>query len=100
VLVAQGDDDDVATVLFDLCLAEEKKMKGEVDEEDEDEDEDEMEYIPEDEEDEGPRHLPWKSTKDVRGVEDILLESDLGFQPDHVKNALEEMELVTPFVLR
>jgi hypothetical protein len=54
--VTEAHDDDVATQLFDLCLAEEKKMKGEVedeDEEDEDEDEDAL-YIPEDEDDEGP----------------------------------------------
>jgi hypothetical protein len=91
----KGDDDDVATQLFDLCLAEEKKMKGEVedeDEEDEDEDEDAL-YIPEDEDDEGPRHLPWESVDGVKGVKDILLDSNLGFQPENVKNALDEMEL-------
>ena len=53
----QGDDDDVATQLFDLCLAEEKKMKGEVEEDDDDEeqDDDDALYIPEDDDDdEGP----------------------------------------------
>jgi len=92
----KGDDDDVATQLFDLCLAEEKKMKGEVEEDDDDEeqDDDDALYIPEDDDDdEGPRHLPWESVKGVKGVKDILLDSDLGFQPENVKNALDEMEL-------
>jgi hypothetical protein len=40
------------------------------------------------------RHLPWESVKGVKGVKDILLDSDLGFQPENVKNALDEMELV------
>ena len=30
----------------------------------------------------------------MKGVKDILLDSNLGFQPEHVKTALEEMELV------
>ena len=40
------------------------------------------------------RHLPWETGDGVKGVKDILLDSKLGFQPEHVKNALDEMELV------
>ena len=45
----------------------------------------------------GPRshHLPWESTTGVKGVKDILLESEFGFQAKNVQDALEEMELVT-----
>jgi hypothetical protein len=89
----KGDDDDVATKLFELCKAEETKMKGEEsDEEDEDAD---LVFIPEDDDDDGERHLPWESTKGIRGVKDILLESNFGFTAENVKNALEEMELVS-----
>ena len=52
-LPPQGDDDDVATQLFDMCMAEEKRMKGEVEEDEVDSDEENL-YIPEDEEDDGP----------------------------------------------
>ena len=38
--------------------------------------------------------MPWESVDGVKGVKDILLDSNLGFQPEHVKNALDEMELV------
>ena len=47
----QGDDEDVATKLYDMCRAEEKKLRGESES---DEDSDQDEYIPEDDEDEGP----------------------------------------------
>ena len=88
-------------------------MKGEVEEDEVDSDEENL-YIPEDEEDDGPcaplgpappprlfslgprsHHLPWESTTGVKGVKDILLESEFGFQAKNVQDALEEMELVT-----
>ena len=56
-LPLQGDDDDVATQLFDMCMAEEKRMKGEVEEDEVDSDEENL-YIPEDEEDDGPCAAP------------------------------------------
>ncbi len=56
-LPPQGDDDDVATQLFDMCMAEEKRMKGEVEEDEVDSDEENL-YIPEDEEDDGPCAAP------------------------------------------
>ena len=36
-----------------------------------------------------------ESTTGVKGVKDILLESEFGFQAKNVQDALEEMELVT-----
>ena len=87
-------------------------MKGEVEEDEVDSDEENL-YIPEDEEDDGPcaplgpappprlfslgprsHHLPWESTTGVKGVKDILLESEFGFQAKNVQDALEEMDLV------
>ena len=47
----QGDDEDVASKLYDMCRAEEKKLRGESESEEES---DQDEYIPEDDEDEGP----------------------------------------------
>jgi len=88
----KGDDDDVADTLYGLCKEKEEELHPKVagDEAYADSgDEDDDWAIPEDDEDDGPKYLPWTA------INDILLTAgdgyDWEFTPKKIHDAREEM---------